>query len=121
MMIVVTIIGVLASIAYPNYQDYIQRSRRVAATACMAELVQFMERYYTTNLSYLGAEIPVAACRNDLSNYYTFRLQAPPTASTFLLEAVPRGAQLADSTCGTLGLNQMGARTQSGGGSGCWR
>src|SRR5690606_38472416 len=52
-MIVVAIIGILAAIAYPSYQDHVRKSRRADAQTALLELAQFMERHYTTNGRYL--------------------------------------------------------------------
>ena len=49
---VVAVIAILAAIAYPSYINYVVESRRTTATACLVEHGQFMERLYTTNLSY---------------------------------------------------------------------
>jgi type IV pilus assembly protein PilE len=110
MMIVVAIIAVLAAIALPSYQDYVMRSNRAAATACLMEQVQFMERYYTTNLGYLGAALPAGGCMTDLAARYAFALV--PTATTFTLTATPTTAQK-DTKCGTLSINQAGVKTKT--------
>ncbi|THF65890.1 prepilin-type N-terminal cleavage/methylation domain-containing protein [Pseudothauera nasutitermitis] len=122
-MIVVVIVGILASIAYPSYQQHVLKTRRALATGCLLELSQFMERYYTTNMSYAGAALPNTSCRGDLGNFYTFQFAAnQPTATTYLINAVPQGAQQRDTLCGTLGLNHTGTRTEGGTGSvaECW-
>jgi type IV pilus assembly protein PilE len=54
MMITVAIIGILASIAYPAYQDYVRRAARADAKAVLMETAQFMERHFTTNNAYTG-------------------------------------------------------------------
>lgn len=38
LMIVVAVIGILASIAYPSYEDYIRRARRVDAQGIMMDI-----------------------------------------------------------------------------------
>lgn len=53
-MIVVAIIGVLASIAYPSYQEYVRKSRRAEGRTAMMEMLQQQERYMTQNNTYLA-------------------------------------------------------------------
>ena len=42
LMIVVAIIAILAAIAYPTYTNYITKTRRNAATACLSEYANYM-------------------------------------------------------------------------------
>ena len=53
LMIVVAIIGILASIAYPSYRNSILKGRRAEARTAIAELMQQQERYMTQNNTYL--------------------------------------------------------------------
>lgn len=122
-MIVVAIIGILAAVALPAYQEHVIKTRRAAATGCLLELAQFMERYYTTNMSYAGAALPNTSCRNELATFYAFgHAVGSPAAGSYTLNAVPQGAQLSDTRCGTLGINQAGTRTETGTGTvaDCW-
>jgi len=122
-MIAVVVIGILASIAYPNYLDYVLRSHRTAATGCLVEISQFMERNRTTTLRYDqdetataidNARIQQLACTNDLR--YVVSFAAGPAQRTYTLQAVPTGSQV-DDACGTLTLNQAGVRSPAGN---CW-
>lgn len=130
LMITVAIVAILAALAYPSYVSHVQKTRRASATACLTELSQWMERNYTTCLSYAltGAgcgtamttlQLPALACRNDLAGAYVFSLIANPTASAYTLQAVPQGAQASDVRCGTLTLTQTGAKGAAAA-SGCW-
>lgn len=51
-MVVVAIIGVLASVAYPSYREYVARSRRAEARVILIAAQQWMERFYTENFRY---------------------------------------------------------------------
>jgi len=119
LMITVAIVAILASIAYPSYQSHVVKSRRTTAKACLLELAQFMERYYTTNMKYTGATLPTTQCQTDLTNFYTFQFDGTPDASTYTVQATAQGAQASgDSACTPLKVTQTGARTPTTGG--CW-
>lgn len=53
MMIVVAVIGILAAVAYPSYQDSILKGRRAQARTALMELQQQQERYMTQFNCYL--------------------------------------------------------------------
>ena len=121
LMIVVAIVGILARIAYGSYQSSVAKSRRSVAQGCLVEQAQFLERYYTTNMSYSGAVLPASSaqqCQSDLRAYYSFTLPAP-TASAFTVKATATSAQAtADASCVTpMTVDQTGAR---GPATGCW-
>lgn len=122
LMIVVLVLGVLMAIAIPSYNRYSIKTRRATAAACLLERGQLMERYYTTHLTYVGAGAP-AQC-DGVENFYTIGWNGgtAPTARAFGITAAPKAAQQADTECGTLSLDQTGARGVSGTGSAavCW-
>ena len=57
LMVVVAIIGILASISYPSYRDNIHRSENALAKTTLVELSVNLERYYTENNTYKEADI----------------------------------------------------------------
>jgi type IV pilus assembly protein PilE len=113
LIVAVAIVGILAAIALPSYQDSIVKSRRKAAAACLIEQATFLERFYTTNLSYAGAALPGGGCTTDLVAFYGFALNGVPNATTYAINAIPTAAQ-PDALCGTLGINQAGVKTEGG-------
>ena len=129
LMIVVVVVGILAAIAVPHYQSSVIKTRRATAAACLMELSQFMERFYTTNLRYdqstAGAAValPSTQCRNNLTGHYNFAFPKPPTQRAYTLQAIPQGIQATKDprNCGTLSLDQAGVRSAGGNVSECWK
>jgi type IV pilus assembly protein PilE len=54
LMIVVAVVGILASIAYPSYINSILKGRRAEGRAALTDLLQQQERYLTQKNCYLG-------------------------------------------------------------------
>lgn len=118
LMIVVAIVGILAAIAYPSYQDYIRRAARADAQGDMLELAQWMERQFTTGNTYVGLALPFAQSPRTGVARYVIDLNPAVTATTYRIRAVPQGAQATD-VCGTMTINQLGVTTSAG--ADCWR
>ena len=118
---VVAVIGILASIALPSYNDHMNKSRRAGGAACAAAMAQGMERFYTTALAYNATGTPTAAtlddrCDPDALRFYTMGV-ANLGAKTYTITATPTGRQSGDE-CGTLSIDQAGTKAPAT--VGCW-
>lgn len=112
LMIVVAVIAILSAIVYPNYREYVVKARRTAVAGCLQQHAQVMERFHTTNLTYVGA--PAPSCEASLNSFYAVGFQGGnPTARAYILQAVPTSSQ-SDSKCGTLSINAQGVRGETG-------
>lgn len=114
LLITIAIVAILASIAVASYQDQIVKSRRAAAASCLQQSAQFLERYYTTHLSYVGASRP--DCDAEVRAHYEQpEFSAGPAAKSYTLRIVPTGAQYdRDTLCRNLSINHQGVRGESG-------
>jgi len=122
LMIVVIVLAVLAAIAFPSYQESVRKGRRAGAQADMAELAQNLERWHTTNNSYLTYVQPPRLQRSPQQGpiFYVLEFVPARTANTFTVRARPINAQATDR-CGNLTLNQAGTKGVSGASVGeCW-
>ncbi|HEY0682399.1 MAG TPA: type IV pilin protein [Steroidobacter sp.] len=123
LMIVVAIISILATIAYPSYRQYVLRSNRTEAKAELMEAAQELEKCYTRYGAYNDAANCVAfsrlnAGRDSDGGRYRISL-AQSSERSYRLQAAPLGAQM-DDKCGTLTVNEIGTRGHQGDDPKCW-
>jgi len=131
LMIVVAVLTILATIAYPLYTQQAQKSRRTDARTALETIAQAEERFFTINGSYtvsltslqIDTAMDTACTGTDVSSCntangaYSVTLTQPGGAATFVVTATPQGAQTGDA-CTSLNVNQIGVR--AGAGTGCW-
>jgi type IV pilus assembly protein PilA len=69
LMIVVAIVGILAAIALPAYQDYVVRSKMSEAEAAIAACKTSVSEYTSTHAGNLPAATTDAGCSTDSTHY----------------------------------------------------
>ncbi|MGH8476917.1 MAG: type IV pilin protein [Methylococcales bacterium] len=102
LMITVAVIGILAVVAYPSYQNQVRASRRAEAESDLLQLANFMERFFTENGRYdrdlAGAQValPFAQSPHGGTNIaYSIALTSVNQGS-YILKATPIHAQTKD-------------------------
>jgi type IV pilus assembly protein PilE len=118
-MIVVVIVGILAAIVLPSYQNQMRKSRRASAESHLMDVAARQQQYlmdnrqYAANLSTLGITTPP-----EVSTYYTisacdasFTCSVAGTPPSFTVSATPIGGQAADLGGATLTINNAGAKS----------
>ncbi|MET4001283.1 type IV pilin protein [Marinobacterium sp. MBR-109] len=85
-MIVVVVIGILASIALPAYQDYVLRAKRAEAQAAMSLVAQRLERCFTSYNKYDDDDCDLSSVTSDSQNW-TISIAAGGTQYTLTATA----------------------------------
>ena len=125
LMIVVTIVGILAAVAMPAYQNHTRKARRSEAQQLMLDMVGKQEQYiidkraYTDNFSNTGlnltsSEWDCTASTNTRcdNNFYQIAITltaGPPIG--YLITATAQNRQVVD---GDLTLTNLGVKTHNG-------
>lgn len=132
-MIAVLIIGVLAAIAYPSYQEYVTRSNRTEGMALLNDAAARQERFFAQNNSYVTTQADVAGLGMpnttgttvlSTTGLYSLTVSTAAGDGGFSLTATRLGVQLRDTKCGDLSLDATGARgvsVASADVDACWR
>lgn len=103
LLIVVVIAAILATIAYPSYQNYIRQTRLAAVRTQMLHNAQQLERYYTQKSTFVGF-----SDKNLQQNqYFNIGFEGEPSDSGYILKAVPNKETNANETC-TVYYNDSG-------------
>ena len=107
LMITIAIIAILASIALPSYNSYVDRSKIAEATSELSQWRNAAERYYQDNRNYTDVcddTGPVGA------KYFTYSCVS--TAQTYTLTATGNGNQGMDGYVYTINQNNDKATTK---------
>ena len=127
LMVVVVIVGVLASIAIPNYTDYITRSRIPDAVSALSDAKVRMEQYFQDNRFYNTDGSNSTTCGVTISNppNYSLSCVASNNGQAFVWTATGSGTMAGFSFT----IDQSNARSSSTTaaakwpsltGTGCW-
>ena len=109
LLIVVLIAAILATIAYPSYQNYIRQTRLAAVRTQMLHNAQQLERYYTQKRTFKdfpdNEDFPAKNLQQN--QYFDIGFEGTPSDSGYILKAVPNKETNADETC-TVYYNDSG-------------
>ena len=118
-MIAVFIVGILAVIAFPSYQDHLRKGRRSAAQSFIIDVAARQQQYLIDARSYAAGAGALGtlnlAVPADVSRFYTVTIDpaVPTLPPSYTISATPiaGSAQIPD---GVLTLDHQGAKTRNG-------
>ncbi|WFE70776.1 type IV pilin protein [Halomonas sp. M1] len=108
LLIAVVIVGIIASIAYPNYTRYVERSVRSDGQTALLQAASEMERCYSRNYTYDGCELEMDTSPNG---HYSISSDTP--SGGYILTAT---TQRSDGCPSDITLNARGERLPEA----CW-
>ncbi|KAF7774260.1 type IV pilus assembly protein PilE [Pseudoalteromonas citrea] len=120
-MIVVVIVGILASIAYPNYSSYVNRAARADAMVILLDAANRQEQFFVDNRQYTSDLADLGVPTETENGYFTIGVEAD-TSSFTVTATADSGPVAGDTECSTLTINELGLKGNTGSGDAdlCW-
>ena len=109
LLIAVVIIGIIASIAYPSYTRYVERSVRSDGQTALLQAASEMERCYSRDYTYEECDLDMT---DSPSGHYEISLDSESDSSYLLTASTERS----DGCEGNLTLDAKGVRAPEA----CW-
>ena len=124
LMIALTVLAIVVSVAVPGYRQQVIRTYRAEAKQLLLSEATALERCFINLNAYNAAGCPSAGSFPRTVAEGRYRLTATITDGTFWIRAAPQGQQAKDTKCHTLILSHQGKAV--GGGATetaeyCWR
>ncbi|MFY8273113.1 type IV pilin protein [Pseudoalteromonas sp. SSDWG2] len=122
LMIAVAIVGILASIAYPSYQNFVIKSARSEAMSAVLDAASKQEQYFADNRQYTATIADLGLSTASESGLYT--LSATVNGQSFTITATPAsGVVTKDTECTSFTVNEIGVKGSTGSASTdtCWK
>lgn len=121
LMVVVLIIGILATIALPSYRSYVVESNRDIAKGQLVALEARMQRFWANSgRTYANANVSLGLPDNSQEDYnYSVVITANAAGAAnqaFTLTATAKDGQANDAGCTVLTINNLGTKTPVA----CW-
>jgi len=114
LMIAVAIVGILASIALPNYTEYVKRASRAEAAAALLDAANKEEQYFVDNREYTETFTDLGLQSKTENGHFELSIKVVDS-NTFTITAKPiGGAVKGDNDCKELTITDTGLKGAKG-------
>ncbi|MCX7126702.1 MULTISPECIES: type IV pilin protein [Aeromonas] len=121
LMIVVAIVAILGTIAYPSYQQYVLNTNRVEAKAMLLNAANRQETYFMDFNQYASSATALGMSAASDTGLYQLAITVSGNSYTLSATAKAATAQAKDTDCTVFSINQLGVKSASGAASSsCW-
>jgi type IV pilus assembly protein PilE len=116
LMVVVVVIGILATLAYPNYRQFVARAKRTEAKSALLQIASMQERFYLQNNTYTTdmTNLGFANAANQPSDSGTYVINVTDAdANGFTAAAQYQIADEEQGKCATFQIDGAGVKSSA--------
>lgn len=121
LLVTIAIIGILASVAFPSFTDYVVRSNRTEGQRELVRIANLQEQYYADSRKYTNVLTQLGLDASPFitdNNHYSITAVVDNANGTFTLSATAIGTQASrDGACSPMTVTDTGRKTPT---SSCW-
>lgn len=114
-MITVTIVAILASIAYPSYVKFVARGNRAEGQAAIMRVANLQEQYYLDYRTYAADMTKLGLAADPFiseNGHYSVDATTADSGASFIVTATAQGTQATrDKDCKELKITHNGVKT----------
>ena len=117
LLVVIVVLGILASIAFPSYRQYLIRAQRAEAKTALLQVQANQEKFYLNGNTYtdaVDADPPGGLGLSDVTETgkYEITVELGDDGQSYTATAAPAsgGGQEDDTLCGSFTVTDTGVR-----------
>jgi type IV pilus assembly protein PilE len=116
LLVAVAIVGILAALSYPSYQNHVLKARRTEGQALLLDVAGRQEQFhannktFTTDMTQLGYATDPAESENGYYSVDAVAIPEETIANSYIATASRQGAQTADTLCYDFTVDSKGSR-----------
>ena len=111
LIIIMTIVSILAAVAFPSYTDYQRKARRLDAKIALQEIAASQEQFYVTNRRYATDLNQLGMSNLSDEGHYVINVAAADGQSfTATAAPAPGSPQSADGDCQQFSLDNQSVK-----------
>lgn len=113
LMITVAIIGLLAAVAYPTYNQFVYKGARAEAMSALLDIANKQEQFYADNHEYTNNLQRLRVAATTESDLYSIAIVSD--GSSFTVTATPNDTPATkDKGCTSFSINDLGQKQSAG-------
>lgn len=121
LIVVVVMLGIIVTVAYPNYRDFVARAKRNEARAALLQIATNQERFYLNNDTYTLDLATLGVTAVTETGAYNITVGSNDLARTFFATATYTLGGNEALDCPTFRIDASGAKTSPDGNhADCW-